>query len=297
MKPERDAPCPCGSGKKYEKCCYLTEQFTAIEKFIKSKGSVKQGPLGDDVQNGYNDLDMQKMIIAGINNMRNIFMNDKPHIKEYYKIRKMHGKIVNAMIQYDDAGKFKRQIDTSIVQETKPENIHLLETHFDFQTDEGNQAYYDMMIYKTVLNMSCITEDFINNHRYKKPDETEFLHSMLNSKLGLFEIIGTDMKEGYAYIKDVFTGDEYTIIDIALSGQERQVYDTYYLYTRIITYRDISFGSGLNLVFDKKDRFIKHHIWEHKKDFKSRGEFLRFVQLYNHYSKHNNKIKMITNEL
>lgn len=25
MKPERNNPCPCGSGKKYKKCCLLKE--------------------------------------------------------------------------------------------------------------------------------------------------------------------------------------------------------------------------------------------------------------------------------
>ena len=264
---------------------------------MNSRGIGKQGPLKFNTQNGDDDLAMQALLLNGFNNMRKILMDKKPHIKEYQKIRKMHGKIVDAMIQYHDAGKFKRKIDTSIVQETKPENIRLLETDFDFKTDEGKQAYYDLMVYKTASNMSCITEDFIQNRRYKKPDETEFLRSMLDSKLGLFEITGTDMEEGYAYIKDVFTGDKYTIIDIALSGQERQQYSTIYLYTRIITYRDISFGSGLNLIFDKKDKFIKRHILEHKKDFKPAGEFLRFTELYNHFCKHDSRIKVITNEL
>jgi hypothetical protein len=36
----------------------------------------------------------------------------------------------------------------------------------------------------------------------------ELLQSMLDSKLGLFEVTGTDKMEGYAYIKDVFTGYE-----------------------------------------------------------------------------------------
>jgi len=262
-----------------------------------SKDTLKQGPLSSNMQNGYDDFAMQALLLNGINNMRRLVMNEKQHIKAYQKIRKMHGKIVSAMIEYHDSGKFTRRIDTDNVPETKPENIRLLETKFDFNTDEGNQAFYDMMIYKTVLNMNCITEDFIQNHHYKKHEETEFLHSMLDSKLGLFEITGTDMEEGYAYIKDVFTGDEYTIIDIALSGQEKEQYDTYYLYTRIITYRDISFGSGLNLAFNKTDKFIKSHILEHKKDFNPRREFLRFTQLYNHYSKYNDKFKVITNEL
>ena len=29
--PARNAPCPCGSGKKYKKCCYLTKWQEEIE--------------------------------------------------------------------------------------------------------------------------------------------------------------------------------------------------------------------------------------------------------------------------
>jgi hypothetical protein len=83
----------------------------------------------------------------------------------------------------------------------------------------------------------------------KKPEKIEFLQSMLDSKLGLFEVTGTDLMEGYAYIKDVFTGVEYTIIDIGLSGQPN--FEDFYFYTRIISYHGINFGTGLNLIFTK----------------------------------------------
>ena len=103
------------------------------------------------------------------------------------------------------------------------------------------------------------------------------------------------MDEGYVYLKDVLTGAEYTIIDIGLSGNPG--YDDYYIYTRIITYQDVSFGTGLNLIFSKTDNFIKNHIRQHKKDFKANGEFLRFMQLYNRYSQYPDKIKVVTNKL
>ncbi|HEY5682465.1 MAG TPA: SEC-C metal-binding domain-containing protein, partial [Sulfuricaulis sp.] len=31
MKPERNDPCPCGSGKKYKKCCGSSQQQTATD--------------------------------------------------------------------------------------------------------------------------------------------------------------------------------------------------------------------------------------------------------------------------
>jgi hypothetical protein len=114
---------------------------------------------------------------------------------------------------------------------------------------------------------------------------------MLDSKLGLFEVTGTDVNEGYAHIKDVFTGAEYTIVDIGLSGNRNN--NDCYLYTRIISYQGINFGTGLNFIFAKTDDFIKNHIQQHRKNFYPNGEFLRFTQLYNRYSQDFNKVKAV----
>jgi len=187
------------------------------------------------------DLFSQEQLITGLNNIRKIFMDKKPHIRAYHKARNIHGEIVNAMIRYYHDGKFER-VETDIVPKIKPEKIYLLESKFDLNTREGGQAFYDTLIFKPALNMSCITEDFIRDHRYKKPEKIDFLHSMLEAKLGLFEVTGIDMEEGYAYLKNVFTGVEHKIIDIGLSGQQN--YNTVYLYTRIITYHGISFSTG-----------------------------------------------------
>ena len=233
-------------------------------------------------------------MIHAINNMRRLFLEKKPHIKEYYKIRNMHSEIVDAMIQYHQNGKFKQKIDKSSVSKSEPvTTVRLLESSFDLTTREGAQGFYDMMIYKPSSNVNCITEDFITNNRYKKPEKMEFLRSMLNSKLGLFEVTGTDLMNGYAYIKDVLTGVEYTIIDIGLSGQPN--FGDFYFYTRIISYNGINFGTGLNLIFTKDDKFIKNHIQEHKKDFHPNGEFERFTQLFNRFSKYPDKIEIVTN--
>jgi len=144
----------------------------------------------------------QELMINALNNMRRIFLDKKPHIKEYYKIRNMHSEIVDAMVQYYQDGKFKQKADKNSVSKPTPiVTVHLLECSFDLTTREGGQGFYDMMIYKPASNISCITEDFIRDRRYKKPEKTELLQSMLDSRLGLFEVTGTDLMEGYANIK------------------------------------------------------------------------------------------------
>jgi hypothetical protein len=197
----------------------------------------------------------------------------------------MHGEIVDAMIKYYDDGKFQIQTDPDFVPDTesiKAAEVFLLESGFDYNTEIGNDSFFDILIYKTAPYLLCITNDFIQKHRYRSNEKIELLQSMLDSKLGLFEITGEDEGEGYAYLKDVFSGAEHTIVDIGLSGNTNN--DDYYLYTRIISYQGINFGSGLNFIFEKTDAFIKDHIQQHRKKFHPNGEFLRFTQLYNHYS-------------
>ena len=73
------------------------------------------------------------------------------------------------------------------------------------------------------------------------------------------------------------------------SGMKYKKYDenhgNFYLYTRIITHRGISFGSGLNFIFLKTDAFIQEHIKYHKENYSPYGEIVRFTQLYNRISK------------
>ena len=43
MKPERNKPCACGSGKKYKRCCYLTPPAGGVSLTItQNKPKAKQ---------------------------------------------------------------------------------------------------------------------------------------------------------------------------------------------------------------------------------------------------------------
>ena len=300
MKIGRNDLCPCGSGKKYKKCCYLQNENLQTEINLNEFDIDDfEDEDGDDLLNYLENINSQEFLLKAMTNLRSFTLDTKSHIKEYYEIRKMHSEITNSMVHYYEAGKFELKIDSSYIYNNErpndnKETFHWIETNFDLETREGVQALYDFLIYKAAPNMNCITEDFIKSHRYRKPEKVEFLHSMLNSTIGLFEVVKTDFNEGYVYLKNIFTNIEYKTVDIALSGNQKY---NFYMYTRLIKYNDIIFNTGLNLIFDKKDSFIKSHISNHKKNYTPEGEFHRFTQLYNYCSKYPNKIKILTNTI
>ena len=301
MKIGRNDPCPCGSGKKYKKCCMLNQQNPASC----NNNNNNNNDDNDDTDFDQQDINLvkQERLLNLLHNFHKLFLERKPHIKEYKKIRKLHGEIVDSMTDYYDSGKFEQKVDPDYVSEfksahkkadsTRDNTLVLLESKFDLDTREGSHAFSDMMIYKSAPNINCIIEEYIQKHKYRKQEKIDFLQSMLDSTLGLFEITGTDLHEGYAYIKEVFTGREYKITDVGLSGSK--YYDEFYFYTRIITYHNVSFGTGLNFTFKKSDPFIKRFIEHEKKDYIPQAEFRRFVELYNRFCEDNNGIKVITN--
>jgi hypothetical protein len=301
MKIGRNDLCPCGSGKKYKKCCYLQNENLQTEINLNEFATDDFEDEDDnDLLNYLENTNSHEFLLQTMTKLRSYTLNSKSHIKEYYKIRKMHSEIVNSMVDYNEADKFELKIDSSYIykHERPIDNkgtSSWIETNFKLETREGIQALYDFLIYKAAPNMNSITEDFIKSHRYRKPEKVEFLNSMLNSTIGLFEVVKTDFNEGYAYLKNIFTNIEYKTVDIGLSGSKN--YNAFYMYTRLIKYNDIVFNTGLNLIFDKKDSFIKSHINNHKKNYIPEGELRRFTQLYNYCSKHPNKIEIFANTI
>ena len=241
----------------------------------------------DDEYNEYDEESISELLFKMATNMHDMVLRRKPHIKEYKRIRKLHSEIIESMFEYYHSGKFIQKIDDGYVPPHQVDskksamNIAFITSDFDLETDVGGYAFMEITVYKCAPNINCITEDYIKRKRFRKPEKIEFLQSMLDSRAGLFEVEKTDVNDGYVHIREVFTGDQYRITDVGLSGGQRN--DNVYIYTRIITYHGISFGTGLSLVFDKENAFIKDFIKREKDDYSLHGEFARFIGLYNYY--------------
>jgi len=269
MKTGRNDLCPCGSGKKYKKCCYRENVIPFPNK---------------------NDGISERLSEALLNLHKNI-LHKKPHIEEYNRYRRLHTEIMEKMVDYYLDGKYKQRIiNDSFEKNENEKNLKLIGSDFNTETQENAQAFYDLLVYKNFPNMICITDDFIERNIYKNQDKLNFLQSMLNSKLGLYEITKTDQGNGQVYFKNVFTDEEVIITDMALSLQQN--FDECYLYMRIISHNSINFGSGFILIIRKSDKFISNFIQEQKINYNPDDEIVRFFQLYKHYSNDEKRIRV-----
>lgn len=238
---------------------------------------------------------VQNEIVSDLlNNMQNLLLKNNPNIKEYKKIRKLHNEVMESMMKYFQQGKFELKIDNNLENIGK-KVISYINTKFDTSTELGIQAISNIMVYKNACNMNCITEEFIKKNKYKNQEKLELLESMKNSTAGLFEIIQTDRKNGQVHLKNVLNDKEYCMTDVGFSSNLNN--DKIYLYTRIITYHGISFGTGLNLAFDKNDEFICKWIKENLKKINEKQEISRFLELYNEYQKNDKKVKVLSKNL
>ena len=307
-KPGRNDPCPCGSGKKYKRCCIGKEEIISSkdESFAAGYGSEEDSTDAafsedselEEVLGNFDPEEVTRMFAR----MRTLMLNDKPHIKEYKKLRGLHSEILGSMMEYFHDGNYKPKTPTdeqalanAKLCNDEADRYLLLECDFDSGTREGEQGLLESIIYPKGANMDCITEVFIEKRRFRKPEKIEFLQCMMDSRAGLFEVTGKDASLGYVELLEVFTGQKYKITDIALSGNQDE--GEVYLYTRIITCRGISFSSGLGLMFDKTDPFIDHFIKQEGQNYFPQGEFRRFIETYNHFSQNPNRHRVLQNTL
>ncbi|MDD4188236.1 MAG: hypothetical protein PHX04_05740 [Bacilli bacterium] len=104
------------------------------------------------------------------------------------------------------------------------------------------------------------------------------LEAMKDSYVGLFKINNIDFDNGYLEIEDVFNKRKFKIIDIALSSSTES---NVYLYNRIITYNGLSFSSGINLFFQKDNKFIKDYIKSYNNyNINYIAETLKLLKIY-----------------
>ena len=223
-----------------------------------------------------------------INLNQRLMLDNKEHIKKYYRIRDLHSQILDSMNNYIDSGKLKVEEYFAIAFKEIKEELNK-----GFSLD--NTKYPDKIIfdelfmYKNHNEIPSLTEIFIEKKKIKEINKLKLLNAMNESIVGLFKIIDCDSINGYVTLKEVFTNKEYKIIDISLSStyvinknEER------YMYNRIITYDGISFGTGLPIVFSSNYKRLKEFIKKYKD--KKINDFTKCILLYEISKDKDNKV-------
>ena len=187
---------------------------------------------------------------------------------------------MNDMFKYFLDGNYNFIINNKF--NSNKNKITLLNIEFNMNDQQQLHVLNNIILYKNA-NIKCISEIFLEDKYYKKQEYNNFIKAMIASTAGLFEVTKIDKNMGYVFIKNIFNNLEYKITDIALSATTN--YNQCYYYTRIITYQNISFNTGLTLLFNKDDENILKWIKETKKLYNNEDEFTRFINLYKLYIK------------
>ncbi len=119
------------------------------------------------------------------------------------------------------------------------------------------------------------------------------LNIMNNSYVGLFVVVDTNRDNGYITYEDVFTHKRIKVIDISMSSTFKvNKKRTIYFYNRIITYDDISVGTGIHCMMTSDNKELMNFIKKHK--YKNCNDFSRCLQLYS-ISKKEKDLKVTCN--
>lgn len=220
------------------------------------------------------------------------FLDNKEHIKKYYKIREIHAEVLDSMMNYVNSGKLPVEkyfstIASNIQKETKNMNISLNNSEHDDAV-----IFNELFFYKTHHEIPSLTEIYIKNKKFKNKEKIKMLYAMNNSIVGLFKVINYDHVNGYVTYQDVFTNKKYKVIDIAMSSIGKVNENTnIYIYNRLITYDNVIFGTGLPCTFIENNKSLKEFIKKHK--YNNCSDFSRCLILYD-IAKEKNGIKMTT---
>lgn len=228
-----------------------------------------------------------------INLNRGLILDHQPHIKKYYKVRKLHSEILSSMINYINQGKLPIEEYHERISESVNKETQYLHYGLDLEQDNEAAIFYELFIYKNHRKIPSLTETYIKKQKFKSKDKLKLLEAMDDSFASLYKVIKYET-DGYITLQDVFTNKEYKIIDIAMSSIGKYNKNTErYLYTRIIKYDDISFATGLPITFTSKNKRLLEFIKEH--DYNRCSSFARCLMLYDISADENIMIKNYTN--
>ena len=235
-----------------------------------------------------NNEEFAKELINGLFNLNQFILKKKSHIRKYIQTRRLFEEVVNSMLNYMSKGKYDshKYFDEMIKFINKKEKSLALD--LDMNNNNDLTIINELFIFKNSSSIPSITEEYIKNKKFKNKEKIKMLYAMQSSFVGLFEIKKTDFSNGYVFIEDIFTHKKFKITDISLSAPLNR--KPYYLYSRIITYDNISFQTGISCPISKENKELKEFLKKHK--YKSYPNFYRCLKLYGISKKEKHKVEL-----
>lgn len=214
-----------------------------------------------------------------INLNKNLILNYKEHIKKYYRIRKIHEKVLSSMDNYINSGKLPVKENFEIAANDFKKESNNMTFSLDNSKYDDAVIFNELFIYKTNNKIKSLTEIYIENNKFKDKEKVKMIHAMRDSVVGLFKVVNYDSINGMVTYQDVFTHKKYKIIDISMSSIGQLSKEETYIYNRIINYDGILFGTGLPCVFTKQNKKFRQFLKHHK--YNKCSNFTRCIMLYN----------------
>ncbi len=205
-------------------------------------------------------------LIATLNRRK---LQELPHIKEYNKLRYLHGDIVDSMIDYIKAGKYDFQKELKKASENfKLKQIKCLQSlELDLNNDDDMSIFMELFVYPNIPSLKSVTDIYLEKHRYCDKEKVALLEAMKNSYVSLFKVVDADREKGYVYYEDVFTKEKFRVVDIAMSSTfSAKSKEKLYLYNRIITIdKDMAFCAGIHCPMTSNNKKLMKYIENHQK--------------------------------
>jgi hypothetical protein len=219
-------------------------------------------------------------------NLNKFQLNSKKHIKKYNKLRKLHGEIIDSMENYILDDKYNMNDYFNSIYNDIHKEIPELDFYLDFDDVDDRTILNDLFMYRNHPKLKSITEIYLQKNKFRNEEKIKMLNSMKNSYVGLFKVIAADRNDGYITYEDVFTKKIFKVIDIAMSStlkidKKRMLY----AYNRIITFDDISFGTGIHCIMSSNHKLLKEFIKNHK--YNKYSDFSRCLFIYDLSKKEN----------
>lgn len=236
------------------------------------------------------ELDISNLLIS----MNKYILNRKDYIKKYYKLRKIHADVLESMWNYINTGKYDMDYYLDKTKDNVEEEMFRFGVASDLELSMNNaddlSIFTELIIYQNHPDIIPVTKVYLEKNKFKNVEKIKFLKAMNDSHASLFKVIAVDPESGYVTYEDVFTGKKYKVIDIAQSSTLKiNNKHLTYVYNRLITYEDITFGTGIHCMMDEDTKGLKEFIKKYK--LKKCSDFARCLILY-YIFKHNGNLKL-----